>query len=117
MLHNRQASGRDFHKHISLAPARSDTNPPKQPANRSRSHSPTRQGSSSQCDVESTTPVTHLSRSPPPIPLAPSHLRPTPFPSLCTPDTSNHEWTQTVKGGETPPACVPPLSGAWAGPL
>ena len=27
MLHNRQAPGRDFHKHFSLAPARSDTNP------------------------------------------------------------------------------------------
>ena len=25
MLHNRQAPGRDFHKHFSLAPARSDT--------------------------------------------------------------------------------------------
>ena len=30
---------------------------------------PTRQGSSSQCDVESTTPVTHPSRSPRPTPL------------------------------------------------
>ena len=28
MLHNRQAPGRDFHTHFSLAPARSDTNPP-----------------------------------------------------------------------------------------
>ena len=27
MLHNCQAPGRDFHKHFSLAPARSDTNP------------------------------------------------------------------------------------------
>ena len=116
MLLKRQAPGRDFHKHFSLAPARGDTNP-KQPAIRPRSQSPTRQGSSSQCDVESTTPVTHLSRSPRPIPLAPSHLRPTPFPSRRTPNTSNHEWTQTVKGGETPPACAPPLSGAWAGLL
>ena len=31
MLHNRQAPGRDFHKHFSLAPARSDTNPPSNP--------------------------------------------------------------------------------------
>ena len=31
MLHNRQAPGRDFHKHFSLAPARSDTNPPNHP--------------------------------------------------------------------------------------
>ena len=31
MLHNRQASGRDFHKHFSLAPARSDTNPASNP--------------------------------------------------------------------------------------
>ena len=73
MLHNRQAPGRDFHGHFSLAPARSDTNP-KQPAIRPRSQSPTRQGSSSRCDVESTTPVTHPSRPPrpprfrPPIP-------------------------------------------------
>ena len=26
MLHRRQALGRDLHKHVSLAPARSDTN-------------------------------------------------------------------------------------------
>ena len=70
MLHNRQAPGRGFHEHFSLAPARSDTNP----------QSPTRQGSSSQCDVESTTPVTHPSHSPRPIPLAPSYPRPTPSP-------------------------------------
>ena len=31
MLQNRQAPGRDFHKHFSLAPARSDTNPPSNP--------------------------------------------------------------------------------------
>ena len=31
MLHNRQAPGRDFHKHFSLAPTRSDTNPPSNP--------------------------------------------------------------------------------------
>ena len=31
MLHNRQAPGRDFHEHFSLAPARSDTNPPSNP--------------------------------------------------------------------------------------
>ena len=79
MLLKRQAPGRDFHKHFSLAPARSDTNP-KQPATRPRSQSPTRQGSSSQCDVESTPPVTHLSRSPRPTPLAPSYPRPTPSP-------------------------------------
>ena len=71
MLHNRQAPGRDFHEHFSLAPARSDTNPPKQPAVRPRPQSPTRQGSSSQCDVESTTPVTHPSHSSRPTPLSP----------------------------------------------
>ena len=55
MLHNRQAPGRDFHAHFSLAPARSDTlyHPPKQPAIRPRPQPPTRQGPSSQCDVES----------------------------------------------------------------
>ena len=31
MLHNRQAPGRDFHGHFSLAPARSGTNPPNNP--------------------------------------------------------------------------------------
>ena len=31
MLLKRQAPGRDFHKHFSLAPARSDTNPPSHP--------------------------------------------------------------------------------------
>ena len=27
------------------------------------------------------------------------------------PHSSNHEWAQTAKGGETPPACAPSLSG------
>ena len=31
MLHNRQAPERDVHKHFSLAPARSDINPPSNP--------------------------------------------------------------------------------------
>ena len=31
MLHKRQALGRDIHEHFSLAPARSDTNPPSNP--------------------------------------------------------------------------------------
>ena len=31
MLNKRQAPGRDFHKHFSLAPARSDTNSPSNP--------------------------------------------------------------------------------------
>ena len=84
MLHNRQAPGRDFHKHFSLAPARSDTNPPSHPQSAPAPTSPTRQGSSSQCDVESNPPATHPSHSPRPTPLAPSHPRPTPslLPSL-----------------------------------
>ena len=39
---------------------------------------------------------------------------PTPPTRPVAPNTSNHEWAQTVKGGETPPACAPPLSGVWA---
>ena len=46
MLHNRQAPGQDFHKQFSLAPARSDTNPPSNPQS-APSQSPTRQGSRS----------------------------------------------------------------------
>ena len=44
MLLKRQAPGRDFHKHFSLAPARGDTNPPKPPAIRPRSHVPYKTG-------------------------------------------------------------------------
>ena len=57
MLHRRQARGRDIHKHFSLAPARSHTKPPSNPQSAPDSQSPTRQGPSSQCDVEGTTPV------------------------------------------------------------
>ena len=80
MLHNRQAPRRDFHKHFSLAPARSDTNLPSNPQSAPTPSPLQRQGSSSQCDVESTTPVTHPSHSLRPIPLAPSYPRPTPSP-------------------------------------
>ena len=54
----------------------------------------------------------HSCRSlpPPPNPRPPSPA-PTPPTRPVAPSTSNHEWTQTVKGGEAPPACAPPLSG------
>ena len=113
MQHTRQAPGRDIHKHFSLAPARSHTitasskasataatrKPPPHPdpyktgpklAKRRRGHH-----------------TCHSTLSLPPRPPPPS-LSPT------LPHTSNHECAQTVKGGETPPACAPPLSGVWA---
>ena len=115
MQHTRQAPGRDIHKHFSLAPARSHTitasnkasataatrNPPPHPdpyktgpklAKRRRGH--------------------HTCHST--LSLPPAH----PPPSLAhtLPHTSNHERAQTVKGGETPPACAPPLSGGCVRP-
>ena len=113
MQHTRQAPGRDIHKHFSLAPARSHTitasskasataatrNPPPHPdpyktgpklAKRRRGH--------------------HTCHST--LSLPPAHLPPRSSHTL--PHTSNHERAQTVKGGETPPACAPPLSGASA---
>ena len=112
MQHTRQAPGRDIHRHFSLAPARSHTitasskasataatrNPPPHPdpyktgpklAKRRRGHH-----------------TCHSSLSLPPAPPPPR--------SPTLPHTSNHECAQTVKGGETPPACAPPLSGVWA---
>ena len=107
MQHTRQAPGRDIHKHFSLAPA--------------RSHTITASNKAS---------ATAATRNPPPLPdpyktgpklakrrrghhtchstlsLPPTH----PPPSLAhtLPHTSNHERAQTVKGGETPPACASP---------
>ena len=113
MQHTRQAPGRDIHKHFSLAPARSHTitasnkasataatrNPPPLPdpyktgpklAKRRRGHH--------TCHSTLSLPPTHLpSRSP-----------------TRSPHTSNHERAQTVKGGETPPACATPSSGVSA---
>ena len=76
MFHKRQAPGRDIHKHLSLSassqPAvipylQHTSNPQSAPA-----PSPLQiQGSSSQCDVESTAPFAHLSRF-----LPPPHFRP-----------------------------------------
>ena len=109
MQHTRQAPGRDIHRHFSLAPARSHTitasskasataatrNPPPHPdpyktgpklAKRRRGHH--------TCHSLLSLPPTHL------LPRSPT-----------LPHTSNHECAQTVKGGETPPACAPPLSG------
>ena len=113
MQHTRQAPGRDIHKHFSLAPA--------------RSHTITASNKAS---------ATAATRNPPPLPdpyktgpklakrrrghhtchstlsLPPTHLPPSLAHTL--PHTSNHERAQTVKGGETPPACASPLSGASA---
>jgi hypothetical protein len=131
MLHNRQAPGRDFHKHFSLAPARSDTitasstasataatrNPPPHP-------DPYKTGPQARKATSRAPHLSLMSLSPP----APSNkASATEQPAQRTakqalhnkqhssrnspPHTSNHEWAQTVKGGETPPACAPPLSG------
>ena len=131
MLHNRQAPGRDFHKHFSLAPARSDTitasskasataatrNPPPHP-------DPYKTGPQAR---KATSRAPHLSLMPLSLPCpkqqskrdratrtanskASATQQTTQQPQLA-PHTSNHEWAQTVKGGETPPACAPPLSG------
>ena len=135
MQHTRQAPGRDIHKHFSLAPARSHTitasnkasaiaatrNPPPHPdpyktgpklAKRRRGHH--------TCHSTLSLPPAH----PPPPPRSPTRplnplappSPPPPPPSLShtLPHTSNHERAQTVKGGETPPACASPLSGASA---
>ena len=86
MLHNRQAPGRDFHKHFSLAPARSDTNPPSNPQS-APAPSPLQDRAQAR---NATSRAPHLSLIPltpsRPIPLAPSYPRPTP--SLCPPSTS-----------------------------
>ena len=86
MLHNRQAPGRDFHKHFSLAPARSDTNPPSHPQS-APAPSPLQDRAQAR---NATSRAPHLSLipltppAPPrlrsPIPLAPSYPRPTPSP-------------------------------------
>ena len=85
MLHNRQAPGRDFHKHFSLAPARSDTNPPSNPQS-APAPSPLQDRAQAR---NATSRATHLSLipltppAPPrlrPYPLAPSYPRPTPSP-------------------------------------
>ena len=136
MQHTRQAPGRDIHKHFSLAPARSHTitasskasataatrNPPPHPdpyktgpklAKRRRGHH-TCHSTLSLPPPPPPPPPPSLSHTPPQSSLSP---QPTPSPSLShtLPHTSNHERAQTVKGGETPPACVSPLSGVSAG--
>ena len=134
MQHKRQAPGRDIHKHFSLAPARSHTitasnkasaiaatrNPPPHPdpyktgpklAKRRRGHH--------TCHSTLSLPPAHLPPRSPHLPLNPPSLPSPPPPSLphTLTHTSNHERAQTVKGGETPPACAPPLSGGCVHPL
>ena len=86
MLHNRQALGRDFHKHFSLASARRDTNPPSHPQS---APAPNPLQDRTQARY-ATSRATHLSLVPltppapsrlrPSAPLAPSYPRPTPSP-------------------------------------
>ena len=73
MLLKRQAPGRDFHKHFSLAPARSDTNPPSHPQS---APAPTPLQDRAQAR-NATSRATHL----PLIPLTP------PAPPRCRPPT------------------------------
>ena len=83
MLHNRQAPGRDFHKHFSLAPARSDTNPPSNPQS-APAPSPLQDRAQAR---NATSRAPHLSLIPL-APPAPPRLRPptpAPLPPLCPP--------------------------------
>ena len=86
MLHNRQAPGRDFHKHFSLAPARSDTNPPSHPQS-APAPNPLQDRAQAR---NATSRAPHLSLIPL-APPAPPRLRPptpAPLPPLCPPSTS-----------------------------
>ena len=90
MLHNRQAPGRDFHKHFSLAPARSDTNPPSNPQS-APAPSPLQDRAQAR---NATSRAPHLSLIPlaPPAPprlrpLPPLDSLPSPLPP-CPPSTS-----------------------------
>ena len=86
MLHNRQAPGRDFHKHFSLAPARSDTNPTSNPQS---APAPSLLQDRAQAR-NATSRAPHLSLIPL-TPSAPSRLRPptpAPLPRPCPPSTS-----------------------------
>ena len=86
MLHNRQAPGRDFHKHFSLAPARSDTNPPSNPQS-APAPSPLQDRAQAR---NATSRAPHLSLIPL-TPPAPSRLRPptpAPLPPSCPPSIS-----------------------------
>ena len=86
MLHNRQAPGRDFHKHFSLAPARSDTNPPSHPQS-APAPNPLQDRTQARYATSRATHLSLIPLTPPapprlrsPTPLAPSYPRPTPSP-------------------------------------
>ena len=87
MLHNRQAPGRDFHEHFSLAPARSDTNLPSNPQS-APAPSPLQDRAQAR---DATSRAPHL----PLIPLAPPappRLRPpapVPLPPPCPPPSTS----------------------------
>ena len=86
MLHNRQAPGRDFHKHFSLAPARSDTNPPSNPQS-APAPNPLQDRAQAR---NATSRAPHLSLIPL-TPPAPPRLRPptsAPLPPSCPPVSS-----------------------------
>ena len=80
MLHNRQAPGRDFHKHFSLAPARSDTNPPSNPQS-APAPSPLQDRAQARNATSRAPHLSLISLTPPaPSRLRPPHPRPTPSP-------------------------------------
>ena len=113
MLYNRQAPGRDFHKHFSLASARSDTNPPSNPQS-APAPSPLQDRAQAR---NATSRATHLSLIPL-TPSAPSRLRsptPAPFPPSCPPSTftrrrlerrtrgrEGHRWVSSWDSRDTP---------------
>ena len=88
MLHRRQAPRRDIHKHFSLAPARSHTNPPSNPQSAPLPVPYNLQDRAQARNATSRAP--HLSLIPL-TPSAPSRLRPptpAPLPPSCPPSIS-----------------------------
>ena len=82
MLHKRQAPGRDFHKHFSLASARSDTNPPSHPQS-APAPNPLQDRTQARYATSRATHLSLIPLTPPapprlrsPIPLAPFYPRP-----------------------------------------
>ena len=108
MLHNRQAPGRDFHKHFSLVPARSDTNPPSNPQS-APAPSPLQDRAQAR---NATSRAPHLSLIPL-APPAPPRLRPptpAPLPPLSPPSPSSLHSTKGrlerhPRGREGPGSC------------
>ena len=103
MLHNRQAPGRDFHKHFSLVPARSDTNPPSNPQS-APAPSPLQDRAQAR---NATSRAPHLSLIPltPPAPPRSRPLIPARLPPLPTPLAPSHPWIPTQSSPSVTASC------------